>query len=199
MNGLQRAAGYFGRGIFRVEFAFKLRGWYKLAASNLTQLIGNAAEPTAAQKILKGTASMARIKERTFGQVLRDRRRQLDLTQEEVARRIKTSTPYIGHLESAKRHPSDKIVTRLAEVLGLDRRELFFLANPRAQALLNPEPESDAKSAWEEFRKDDQIRRIHNISSDEMEMLARVALLGEVRSPRDFIYILNTVRHAVGR
>ena len=81
---------------------------------------------------------MARTKERSFGQVLRDRRRQLDLTQEEVARRIKTSTPYIGHLESAKRHPSDKIVTRLAEVLGLDRRELFFLANPRAQALLTP-------------------------------------------------------------
>jgi hypothetical protein len=32
-----------------------------------------------------------------------------------------------------------------------------------------------------------------------MEMLSRVALLGDVRSPRDFIYIINTVRHAVGR
>ena len=82
---------------------------------------------------------MPRTKERSFGQVLRDRRRQLDLTQEEVARRIKTSTPYIGHLESAKRHPSDKIVTRLAEVLGLDRRELFFLANPRAIAAFGRE------------------------------------------------------------
>jgi len=142
---------------------------------------------------------MARFKERSLGHVLRERRRQLDLTQEEVARRIKTSTPYIGHLESGKRHPSDKIVTRLAEVLALDRRELFFLANPRAQALLSPEPETDAKSAWEDFRKDDQLRRIHSISGDEMEMLSRVSLLGDVRSPRDFIYILNTVRHAVGR
>ncbi|MGA9725406.1 MAG: helix-turn-helix transcriptional regulator [Candidatus Binatus sp.] len=142
---------------------------------------------------------MARLKERSFGQVLRDRRRQLDLTQEEVARRIKTSTPYIGHLESAKRHPSDKIVTRLAEVLGLDRRELFFLANPRAMAILSPEPKSDAKTAWEDFRKDEPLRRIHNISNDEMEMLARVALMGDVKSPRDFIYILTTVRHAVGR
>src|ERR1700691_2600398 len=119
---------------------------------------------------------MARIKERSFGQVLRDRRRQLDLTQQEVARRIKTSTPYIGHLESAKRHPSDKIVTRLAEVLGLDRRELFCLANPRAQAILSPEPYTDTKWACEDFRKDDQLRRIHNISADEMEMLERVAL-----------------------
>jgi len=45
---------------------------------------------------------MAKRKERTFGQVIRDRRRQLDLTQQEVARRIKTSTPYVGHLESKK-------------------------------------------------------------------------------------------------
>src|SRR5271167_1320127 len=104
---------------------------------------------------------MAKGKERNFGQVIRERRRQLDLTQEEVARRIKTSTPYVGHLESGKRHPSDKIVSRLAEVLGLDRRELFFLANPRAQALLNPEPETQAISVWEEFRHNEQLRRIH--------------------------------------
>ncbi len=142
---------------------------------------------------------MARIKERTFGQVIRERRRQLDLTQEEVARRVKTSTPYVGHLESGKRHPSDKIVTRLAEVLGLDRRELFFLANPRAQALLTAEVESPAQSAWDDFKKNDQLRRVHSITNDEMEMLSRVALLGDVRSTRDFIYILNTVRHAVGR
>src|ERR1700756_3088081 len=142
---------------------------------------------------------MARTKERNFGQVIRERRRQLDLTQEEVAKRIKTSTPYVGHLESGKRHPSDKIVTRLAEVLGLDRRDLFFLANPRAQALLTPAADSAPDSAWEEFNNNEQLRRIHNISNDEMEMLSRVALLGDVRSPRDFIYILNTVRHAVGR
>jgi transcriptional regulator with XRE-family HTH domain len=142
---------------------------------------------------------MPRSKERNFGQVIRERRRQLDLTQEEVAHRIKTSTPYVGHLESGKRHPSDKILTRLAEVLGLDRRELFFLANPRAQALLSPETESTSIPAWEDFRKNEQLRRVHSISNEEMEMLSRVALLGEVRSARDFIYILNTVRHAVGR
>ena len=136
----------------------------------------------------------------TFGQVIRERRRQLDLTQEEVARRIKTSTPYVGHLESGKRHPSDKILTRLAEVLGLDRRELFFLANPRAQALLTPRgrdlpPNRRGKIS----SSNEQLRRVHNVTGGEMEMLSRVALLGDVRSTRDFIYILNTVRHAVGR
>ncbi|HEY2663200.1 MAG TPA: helix-turn-helix transcriptional regulator [Candidatus Binataceae bacterium] len=142
---------------------------------------------------------MAKAKGRTFGQIIRERRRQLDLTQEEIARRINTSTPYVGHLESGKRHPSDRVVTKLAEVLGLDKRELFFLANPGARALVHSQAQSNATSAWEDFRKDDRLKRIHNISSDEMEMLSRVALMGDVASSRDFVYILTTVRHALGR
>ena len=143
---------------------------------------------------------MARKKEqRNFGQVLRERRRKLDLTQQEVARRIKTSTPYVGHLEAGKRHPSDKVIGRLAEVLGLERRELFFLANPGALDLVRSEDGEPRVSSWDEFRRDDRLRRIHNIQSDEMEVLARVAQLGEVSAPRDFVYILNTVRHALGR
>lgn len=142
---------------------------------------------------------MAGSKERSFGQIIRERRRSLDLTQEEVARRIRTSSPYIGHLESGKRHPSDKVVARLAEVFALDRRDLFFLANPHTQALLNPTAESERNTSWEKFRKNEQLRRIHNITSAEMEVLSRVALLGEVASTRDFIHILSVVRHAVGR
>ena len=142
---------------------------------------------------------MARTKEPSFGQVIRERRRQLGLTQEEVARGIKTSTPFVGHLESGKRHPSHKTLTRLAEVLGLDRRELFFFANPGALALVSPDIKSKIDFSWDDFRKNEQLRRVHNIASDEMEMLSQVALLGGVPSSRDFIYILNTVRHAVGR
>lgn len=142
---------------------------------------------------------MAREKTRSFGQIIRGRRRQLDLTQEEVARRISTSTPYVGHLESGKRHPSDRVVTKLADVLGLDRREMFFLANPGARALLHPERGAGPSSAWEEFRKDERFKRVHNIQPQEMEMLSRVALMGEVRSSRDFVYILNSIRQALGR
>lgn len=142
---------------------------------------------------------MARTRQRSFGQVIRERRRQLDLTQADTARGIKTSTPYVGHLESNKRHPSNKTIARLAEVLGLDRRELFFLANPRALALLSPGTKSTIDSAWDDFRKNEHLRRVHNITSDEMKILSQVSLLGGEPSARDFIYILNTVRHAVGR
>jgi transcriptional regulator with XRE-family HTH domain len=142
---------------------------------------------------------MAKRKERNFGQVIRERRRQLNLTQQEIARRIKTSTPYVGHLESGKRHPSDRVLSRLAEVLALDRRELFFLANPHAAQLLQPAETGDRKLTWEQFRKDAHLRSVHNIAQDEMEILSMVAKMGEISSPRDFIYILKTVRVALGR
>ena len=141
---------------------------------------------------------MAKSKTRNFGQVIRERRRQLDLTQEEVAGRIATSTPYIGHLESNKRHPSVRVLAKLADVLGLERGELFFLANPGAKNLLTRSDEVTV-SAWDQFRKDEKMRRALNISAEEMHALAAVSAIGEVRSPRDFIYILNCIRHALGR
>jgi transcriptional regulator with XRE-family HTH domain len=142
---------------------------------------------------------MPKAIQRTFGTVIRERRRQLDLTQDEVGRRIKTSTPYIGHLEAGKRHPSEKVVARLSEVLGLESRELFFLANPHARGLLSTANSKPQRSAWEEFRRDERIRRAHNISADEMDVLERIAAMGEARAARDFIYILNAIRQALGR
>jgi transcriptional regulator with XRE-family HTH domain len=143
--------------------------------------------------------STARPKGPNFGEIIRHRRREMNLTQDQVGARIKTSTPYVGHLESGKRHPSDSIVTRLADVLALDRRELFFLANPHTEALLADQPGNNegSGSAWEQFRTDEQLRRLHNVSNNELQMLSQVALLGDVQSPRDLIYILNTVRHAI--
>src|SRR5713226_9136827 len=123
---------------------------------------------------------MPRSKDRNFGQVIRERRRQHDLTQQEVAHRIRTSTPYIGHLESGKRHPSDKVLGQLAEVLALDPRELFFLGNPRALEFVRPKDKLTKQSAWEQFRKDARFRRLHNVSDEEVDMLSRVALMGEI-------------------
>jgi transcriptional regulator with XRE-family HTH domain len=133
-----------------------------------------------------------------FGSIIRARRRQLNLTQEELARRIKTSVPYIGHLETGKRHPSEKMVTRLAEVLGLDSCNLFFLANPETKRLISRSLESNGASVWEAFCKNETFRKIHNISDQEMQALSGVSRLGEVRDPRDFLFILNTIRQALG-
>ena len=155
---------------------------------------------TAARSAGKGKASRAivRAKSSGFGDAIRAKRRELDLTQDEVAARMGISAPYVGHLESGKRHPSDKIIAKLAEVLGLDNRELFFLANPHAEALIAG-PAGDQGSSWEQFKSDQKLQRVHSITNDEMQILSHVALMGEIQSPRDLIHILATIRHVVGR
>jgi transcriptional regulator with XRE-family HTH domain len=134
-----------------------------------------------------------------FASVIRRRRRELDLTQEEVARRIGTSTSYIAHLESARRHPSEEVVVQLAEVLMLDARELFFLANPQTRDLISCAAEQDTTSVWEAFAQNEKLHRTHKITGQELETLSRVALMGEVRSPADFIFILQAIRNVLGR
>ena len=133
-----------------------------------------------------------------FGSVIRARRRQLALTQEQLAQRAGTSVPYIGYLETGRRHPYEKMVSRLAKVLGLDPQQLFFLANPGTQRLICRNQESTGAASWETFRNDETLRKIHNISEQEMRVLSGVARLGEVRSLRDFLLILNTIRHVLG-
>src|SRR5271169_6091288 len=115
-------------------------------------------------------------KEPNFGEVILTRRKELDLTQAELASRIKTSTSYVGYLESGSRHPSNLIVTRLAKVLRLDKRELFFLANPHTEASLSVQPDGPEVyvSIWDQFRKDKQLLRIHNVSKAEKKMLSQV-------------------------
>ena len=146
------------------------------------------------------TQSISALDAPTFGEVIRSRRRKLGLTQDEVASRIKTSKPYVAHLESGNRHPSDKIVARLAEVLGLDGRHLFLLANPHTEALLySDEGQLAEGSVFEQFQNDQDLQTLYGITPDEMEVLRRVSLLGHFRSPRDLIYVLNAIRHAIGK
>jgi transcriptional regulator with XRE-family HTH domain len=142
---------------------------------------------------------MAGARTGSFGWVIRERRRKLDLTQEEVAQRIQTSVPYVGHLEAGKRHPSRKVIVKLAGALGLDVRHLFLMANPTVGSLIAEEQNPAGTPAWTAFVKDVKLRKIHNITDEEMETLSQVAKMGEVRGPRDFIFILNTIRQALGR
>jgi transcriptional regulator with XRE-family HTH domain len=144
----------------------------------------------------KGEGKHPTMKSRAsqFGRLIRERRRLLNLTQEELARRIRVSMPFVGHLETGHRRPSEKTIAKLAKVLGLDQRELFLLANPGTRDLLRSVPQDSTGSAWDQFKRNRQLHRAHMISVTEMSMLERAALLGEAESSEDFMFILNTVR-----
>jgi len=131
--------------------------------------------------------------------IIRDRRRSLDLTQEELASKIGVSTAYVGHLETARRQPSDQVLLKLAHLLGFDCRELFLLANPDAGAIVSSSTGEDDESSWGKFLNNGRLRKQHRISNQELELLSRVAAMGDVRSPHDFLYVLNAIRNALAK
>ena len=89
---------------------------------------------------------MVSSRENQFGKLPRERRRLLNLTQEELAGRIRVSMPFVGHLETGHRRPSEKTIAKLAKVLRLDQQELFILANPRTRDFLRALPQ-DSQTA----------------------------------------------------
>ena len=85
-------------------------------------------------------------------------------------------------LDSRDRWAGLQIMLEMRLERGLSYRKLHkcFPANP-------------GESAWEQFSKDENLRRQNNITPEEMKLLSQVPMLGQANSPKDFIYILNMV------
>jgi len=60
-------------------------------------------------------------------------------------------------------------------------------------AWANP-PRPKADSPWERFAKNDRLHRLHNITPQELKTLAGIAMMGEIRTSRDLLYILGLIR-----
>jgi hypothetical protein len=52
-------------------------------------------------------------------------------------------------------------------------------------------------SAWKTFLNSEALRETYNITDRELQMFSKVAMMGEVRSSQDFIFILKSIRQAL--
>ena len=134
----------------------------------------------------------------TLGMVLQRRRRQLEITQQQVARGVGVRANYVGYLERDLRKPSTTVLVKLAKVLDLDREELFFLAHPQVRTVIGKDGGPDAGgSIWERFRRDKRLHTRHGVTPKELKVLAQVASLGTASAPRDYLFILAAIRQAL--
>jgi transcriptional regulator with XRE-family HTH domain len=133
----------------------------------------------------------------SLGRLLRQRRRQLELTQQEVAQKVGVRANYIGYLERDMRRPSTSVLVKMAKVLDLDRQELFFLAHPQVRTFLDTEAPDPKQSAWQAFRTNKRLHTRHGITAKEIKVLEAVASLGRVQSTRDFLFVLQSIRQAI--
>jgi len=141
------------------------------------------------------------MKKKTLGSVLKDRREFLRLTQRELAAKLGVKASHVAYLENGRRRPSLSLLRRLSDVMGLDSETIFLLAHPEAKELIAPRDGGLAakrpENAWRNFLKDRSLIARHEIKPSELRVLKQVNLLGRVTSPRQFLFILNSIRQAV--
>lgn len=69
------------------------------------------------------TVNSRKIKQ--IGERIRKLRKQKDLTQEELAIKVRVSSTYIGFIEQGLRNPSINTADKLARALGVKLSDLF--------------------------------------------------------------------------
>src|SRR6266436_782510 len=141
------------------------------------------------------------MKKKTLGHVLKQRRELLGLTQRELALKLNVKPSHVAYLENDRRRPSLALVSRLADVMGLEKEPLFLLAHPEAGVLLGgrraPAPARSRDQVWRDFAGNKALLTRHQVRPRELKVLSQVNLLGKITAPRHFLFILNAIRHAV--
>jgi transcriptional regulator with XRE-family HTH domain len=141
------------------------------------------------------------MRKKTLGQVLKNQRAMLGLTQRELARKLDVKPSHVAYLETDRRRPSLALLSRIADVLGLEKEPLFLLAHPEASSLLGARREPAERAApdrvWREFSGNKALLARHNVKPRELKVLSQVNLLGKITAPRHFLFILNAIRQAV--
>src|SRR5207245_3881895 len=134
-----------------------------------------------------------------LGPVNKRQREALGLTQRELALKFGVKPSHVAYLENDRRRPSLMLLSRIAEVLGLEKEGLFLLAHPEARSLINnrraaPAPRLDRDQVWRDFARDKALLARHQVKPRELKVLSHVNLLGRVTAARDFLFIFNAVR-----
>lgn len=134
--------------------------------------------------------------EKSFGRMIEDRRHQLHLTQEMVAKKVGVKANYIGYLERGMRHPSQKVVEKLSQALKLDPKELYLLANPRVRALLGKGGAGQTRepSLWQQFLRDPALQQKQGLTSREQEALAQLAQADKANSMTAVLKVIKALR-----
>jgi hypothetical protein len=50
---------------------------------------------------------------------------------------------------------------------------------------------------WQDFAENESVLARYDINPRELKVLSQVNLLGKVTAPRQYLFILNAIRHAV--
>jgi len=142
------------------------------------------------------------MSEQNLGPIIKEARSALRLTQRELAAEVGVKASHIAYIENDQRNPSLGLLKRLAETLGLEPRRVLFLAHPEAKYLTGETRKAgkhSARSSWNRFSSNRVLLRRHNVTRTELKVLKQVSLMENVSDPRNYLFILNSIRLAGDR
>jgi transcriptional regulator with XRE-family HTH domain len=76
----------------------------------------------------KGSDHWAVNDAETIGQRIKRERLSRDMTQRDLAEKVRVGVPHISKVEAGRESPGDPLLRRLAEVFEVDAEELFLVA-----------------------------------------------------------------------
>ena len=132
--------------------------------------------------------------DKSFGRIVEERRHELGLTQEMVAKKVNVKANYIGYLERGMRHPNQKVVEKLSTALKLDPQDLYLLANPKVRNLLGSS-KGGSTSGLQQLLKDTAAQKQAGISNSERNALAQ---LDRANSAASAARAVQALRSALG-
>ena len=133
------------------------------------------------------------------GVLIREARTSLKLTQRDLASMVGVKASHIAYIESEQRNPSLALLRRLSDALGLNRRELLFMIHPDARELTEERGQdgnSKKPDGWRQFSTNQALLRRYRVTPSELKLLKQVNDLGAVSNPRNFLFVLNSIRMA---
>ena len=133
--------------------------------------------------------------------MLHARRRELRMTQDEVARRIGVHANYIGYLEKGARRPGDKTLGALCRLMNLDRLKVMKALRPAFRDVaIGPADAPGGGSLpplLEELRRDTSTRRRHRILDQDIRNLTVLDAIGTVGDKAGYVRFLEVIREIV--
>jgi transcriptional regulator with XRE-family HTH domain len=139
------------------------------------------------------------ISQPTLGQVLKKRRKDMGLSQRELALKLGLKAGHVAQLETdCQKRPSFQLLRRFSEVLGLDKNRLFQLAeteaNPSSAAPTAVSHPRDKAQVWGAFARNRASLDRHNVKPQELKALSQVNLMGKVTGSEALLFILDAIR-----
>jgi len=134
-----------------------------------------------------------------FGDTIRRRRVERQMTQKDVAQRLKVAQNFVTYLENGQRKPTDEMIKKLAKILSLPNDQLYFEAHPELEAMLGDDKPMQVQlaPALAELKSDQVLRNQHDITNEEIEQLASIRFRGEIKRKEDYVFLLMSIRRAI--